>query len=289
MKRPIASFVVGTSLGLIFALGNLRAANDPLNDKGRPVAKTAALKPEETAAQMKVPPGLLATFSQLNAGEKSDALNTLVARPAHTRALLAAIDGKKIARTEITAPLARVIQGFKDKEFDAWLDKNWGSLKTSSADKQKEIERYKKFLSTEAILRADVKHGREVFERTCAVCHTLFGQGGKIGPELPGNFADADYLLQNIVDPNAIIGKDYQQVFITTKDGELHAGIIGAEDKNSVTLKTLAEPVTILRAEIQSMEVSANSMMPEGLLGTMQEPEVRDLFLYLRQQKQPGE
>src|SRR5207237_539141 len=83
------------------------------------------------------------------------------------------------------------------------------------------IERYKKFLSTAAILRADVKHGREVFERTCAVCHTLFGKGGKIGPELPGNFTDVDYLLQNIIDPNAIIGKDYQQIFITTKDGAL--------------------------------------------------------------------
>src|SRR5207248_8024507 len=114
-------------------------------------------------------------FATLNAEEKREALNTLLTREQTTRALLAAIDAGKLSRKEITAPLARVIQGFRQPEFDAWLAKNWGSLKTSAEEKQKEIERYKRFLSTDAILHADVKQGREIFQRTCAVCHTLFG------------------------------------------------------------------------------------------------------------------
>lgn len=60
-----------------------------------------------------------------------------------------------------------------------------------------------------------MKNGRAIFLRTCSACHPLFGQGGHIGPELPGNFTDSDYLLQNILDPYAIIGRDYQQTFIT--------------------------------------------------------------------------
>ena len=83
----------------------------------------------------------------------------------------------------------------------------------------------------------------------------MFGEGGKIGPELPGSFEDMDYLLQNILDPNAIIGKDYQQTFVTLKDGRLVAGVIAAEDPGSVTLKTLAEPVTVQRADIAKMNV----------------------------------
>ncbi len=235
----------------------------------------------------RIAPAIVARFAELDPAEKSAALNTLTARPASARALLAAIDAGTIPKAAITAPLARVVQGFKDAQFNAWLEKNWGSLKSTSAEKQAEIARYKKFLSPDAILLADVNHGREIFRRTCAVCHTLFGTGGKIGPELPGSFADMDYLLTNILDPNAVIGKDYQMVFVTTKSGELQAGIPAGEDANSLTLKTLAAPVTIPLSEIKSREVSPNSMMPEGLLSGLQEPEIRDLFLYLRQSKEP--
>ena len=45
----------------------------------------------------------------------------------------------------------------------------------------------------------------------------MFDAGGKIGPEIPGAIEDVDYLLQNILDPNAMIGEDYQLNSITLK------------------------------------------------------------------------
>jgi putative heme-binding domain-containing protein len=114
------------------------------------------------------------------------------------------------------------------------------------------------------------------------MCHTLFGSGGKIGPELPGAFEDVDYLLQNIVDPNAIIGKDYQQTVVQTKNGQTVLGIVAAEDAGSVTLKSLAGPVILQRADIAQLSVLDISLMPEGLLAAMKEDDVRDLFSYLR-------
>ena len=95
-----------------------------------------------------------------------------------------------------------------------------------------------------------------------------------------------DYLLQNILDPNAIIGKDYQQTFVQTKDGQIVSGIIVADDAAAVMLKTFAGLVTVQRADIASIEVSPNSLMPEGLLAVMDEESVRDLFLYLREKQQ---
>jgi putative heme-binding domain-containing protein len=234
----------------------------------------------------KIPSAVLAAFSQLDAAEKRDALNTLLARPASARALLAAIDAKQVARTEITAPLARQLQNIKDPEIEKWVAKNWGTVRTTSAEKQQQIAKFKEFLGTDAILRADAAHGRQLFTQTCAVCHTIFGEGGKIGPELPGSFEDLDYLLQNILDPNATIGKDYQQTFITTKGGQLVAGMITAEDAREVVLKTLGEPITVPRADIAEMKTSDQSMMPEGLLLALDEQGVRDLFLYLRQRQQ---
>ena len=233
-----------------------------------------------------IPAKILATFSSLDAAEKSDAINTLLARTTSARALLAAIDAKTLDRAVIGAPAARQLQSLRDPAIDAWLAKNWGAVRTSSADKQKEIAKFKEFLGTEAILRADAGHGRVLFAQRCAICHTMFGEGAKIGPELPGSFADVDYLLQNLLDPNATIGKDYQQTFVKTKDGQTVSGIVSADDASSVTLKTFAGPVTVQRADVASIELSPNSLMPEGLLLGVDEESVRDLFLYLRQKQQ---
>ena len=57
---------------------------------------------------------------------------------------------------------------------------------------------------------ADLSLGRALFAKTCAKCHTLFGVGGKVGPDITGsNRANLDYLLENILDPSAVIPKEY--------------------------------------------------------------------------------
>jgi putative heme-binding domain-containing protein len=233
-----------------------------------------------------VPSALLGALPHCEVAEKRDVLNSLLARPSSAQALIAAIDAKRVARSEITAPIARQLQNIKDPEIQKWVAKNWGAVRTSSAEKQEQIAKFKKFLGTDAILRADAVHGRTLFAQVCAACHSMFGEGGKIGPELPGSFEDVDYLLQNILDPNALVGKDYQQTFITTKSGQLLAGIIAAEDEREIVLKTLADPVTVRRGDIAEMTTSDQSMMPEGLLAALDEQGVRDLFLYLRQRQQ---
>ncbi|WP_265595039.1 PVC-type heme-binding CxxCH protein [Haloferula sp. BvORR071] len=235
----------------------------------------------------RIPVLLTTAYPKLGPKEKSTALTTFVSRPVGIEALLAAIDAKKIPAKDLTAPLARIIQAAKREDFDRWLSVNFGSLQPSNAERQKEIERYRQFLGEDAILHANAKNGRAVFERTCSACHTIFSAGGKIGPELPGNFADVEYLLQNVLDPDAVIGRDYQQTFITTKDGKLVAGVVAGEDASTVTVKTLAETVAVSKDSIAKRELSQQSMMPAGLLGTLEEPEVRDLFLYLRQSKNP--
>jgi len=236
-------------------------------------------------ADPRVEARLVPLMATLPAPEKQDALQTLTARPASVGKLLAAIDAGSLPRSILGAPTARKIQGFKNPDFDAWLEKNWGMLRSSSAQKSSEITGYKKFLSADAVARADVKRGRELFRGICAPCHQLFGAGGDIGPHLPGSFTDLDYLLQNILDPNAVIGKDYQTTYLNLTDGSLMAGIITAEDASGVTMKSpgAPAPVTVAKDRIKSRELSPNSLMPEGLLNGLEEPDVRNLFLYLRQ------
>jgi len=275
------------------ALDSLLAAQDAgalplvLAQIARPgPLRSSALRGLAVYDSAQIPAAILAAYAQLDLAEKRAALNTLVARPANARALLAAVDNKAVPKSDITAPLARQLQNIKDAKIEQWIAKNWGAVRTSSAEKQQQIAKFKKFLGTDAILRADASHGRQLYTQVCAVCHTMFGEGGKIGPELPGSFEDVDYLLQNILDPNAAIGKDYQQTFITTKNGQIVAGIIASEDERAVVLKTLGDPITVQRVDIAELKTSEQSMMPEGLLLALDEQGVRDLFRYLRQKEQ---
>ncbi len=226
-------------------------------------------------------------FAKLDSAERRAAMQAMLARPAGAKVFIAAIEARKIPKAELTAPIARQLQGLKDAALDAWLAKNFGAVSAPNEDKQKLIAKYREFVTTDLVLRADAQHGRALYAQACAACHTLFGTGGKIGPELPGAFEDLEYLLSNILDPNAIIGKDYQQTFVKTKDGQIVAGIVTEDTDRAISLKTLGGGVvTVQRADVASTEVSPLSMMPEGLLTPLHEPDVRDLFLYLRQKQQ---
>jgi putative heme-binding domain-containing protein len=155
-------------------------------------------------------------------------------------------------------------------------------VRETAADKRAIIEKYRNLLTPAFMAKADASNGRAIFTRTCAACHTLFGAGGNIGPDLTGaNRTDIGYLLENIVDPSAIIGKDYQLTIVTAKDGRVLSGIIDKESADAVILKTLTEKVVIGKAEIAKLDTLNVSMMPEGLLQTMKDTEVLDLIAYL--------
>ena len=130
---------------------------------------------------------------------------------------------------------------------------------------------------------ADASRGRAVFQKNCAACHTLFDNGGKIGPELTGSQrANLDYVLENVIDPSAVVAKEYQVTIITTKDGRTINGIIKREDARSLTVQTPNDLLTIATEDIEDKKRSPLSLMPDGVLPNLKDDEVRDLIMYLR-------
>jgi putative heme-binding domain-containing protein len=110
----------------------------------------------------------------------------------------------------------------------------------------------------------------------------LFDSGKTIGPELTGsNRANLDYLLENMLDPSAVIGKDYQLTQIVTDAGRTINGIIKEENDTAVTLQTPTDVVTIPKKEIDERELVKLSLMPEGQLKPLSAEDVRDLVAYL--------
>ncbi len=231
----------------------------------------------------KTPEKIFGIYGRLTLEEKRDALSTLASRSSFARSLLAAVERAQIPAKDLTADLIRQLRAFKDPQIEAQIAKVWGVARESSADKQKEIERYKNIVLA-AGAPPDPALGRVLFEKSCQQCHTLFDAGGQVGPNLTGsNRADLDYILQNIVDPNAVIPNDYRAWTLETKDDRVITGILKQQDPNAVTIATQTETLTIPRNEIQSLHQNELSMMPEGLLEQFSPAEVRDLIVYLKQ------
>jgi putative heme-binding domain-containing protein len=128
----------------------------------------------------------------------------------------------------------------------------------------------------------DPAHGRAVFAKVCQQCHTLFGVGRQVGPDLTGsNRADLDYVLSNVLDPSALIGKDYLAHVVATTDGRVITGIMRAEDKDTITLATANETLTLPKSEVAERKVSEQSMMPEDLWNGLSDDDIRSLVSYL--------
>ncbi|MFN0008685.1 MAG: PVC-type heme-binding CxxCH protein [Planctomycetota bacterium] len=226
---------------------------------------------------------ILARYPSLTEEERRDTLNTLSARAGWAAKLLDAIEGGALARADVGAFVARKIESLGDATLAARIGEVWGRMQASPQAKAERIAELKAFLQEPGAAEPDRARGREVFSRTCEQCHTLFGVGGSVGPDLTGsNRADLDYLLSNAVDPNAVVGKDYLATIVWMQDGRLVTGIARSETESSITLRTENEDVVVARDEIEAVKLSDLSTMPEGLLDALTRSEIRDLVGYLR-------
>lgn len=229
-----------------------------------------------------VGPAVVAAYARLNDSEKRDAINTLVARPSTANTLFDAIERGEIPRTDVHAYHVQQLLGFKDEVLARRISMVWGEVRATAKDKQALIASHKSKLTAARLQSADLSNGRRLFVKTCAACHTLFGEGGKIGPDITGsNRANLDYLLENILDPSAIVGKDYRMTILALSDGRVVSGLIQKETDSAVTLRTINDTVVVARSDIEDRKLSELSLMPEGQLNQLSADEQRDLIAYL--------
>jgi putative heme-binding domain-containing protein len=164
----------------------------------------------------------------------------------------------------------------------------WGPIDQLAGDMATAYKRYQHLLTDKAMAGADLVNGKVLFQRTCSSCHTLYGEGGKIGPDITGsNRSNLSYLLNNLIEPSSEIQDDYRMVVITSRDGRTYSGNIIAENDRQITLRVIGQDQLVLnKSDIQSQETAAVSMMPEGLLQTLTDKQVVDLVGYLRTHEQ---
>ncbi len=249
--------------------------------------QTAALRGLASYDDTKTPQVILKAYPSFNTEAKRDALATLTSRLAYAKELMQAVATKKIPATDLSADLVRQLLNFNDKSIEKQLGQFWGTVRTTPADRRKLIAQWKNALSTPEAMKADLHLGRAVFAKTCQQCHTLYGVGAKIGPEITGaNRANLDYLLENILDPSAVIPKEYAATTIALLNGRSVLGIVKSETPAAVQIQTATELLTIARSDIETVRPSAVSMMPDDLLKPLKQHEIAALFAYLKHPQQ---
>ena len=235
----------------------------------------------------KTPQSILAILQKLDTAGKRDTLTTLASRVSYAKALMSAIDKGEVKANELPADIVRQLRAHGQKDINTKLDKVWGVSRSTPKAKLKEIAKYKKLLEAEPAKLVNLSRGRVLFQRTCAQCHKLYGEGGEIGPDITGsNRNNLNYLLTNMLDPNAEIPNDYRTTILRTKDNRVLVGVVRRSEGQSVTLATPDEVVTIAKSDVASIEQQDFSMMPEGLLLVFKRGELRDLIDYLRGSRQ---
>ena len=278
-RQALRTLVTGGGEDLVARLHNLVGDRTLVNEAVRGLANFD---------DPQTPKLILDNYGRLDPEGKALAVNTLVSRPVYARALLEAIAAGRISRSDISAFHARQIRSFDDDLLTAELTKVWGETRVTDADKRKLIERYRTLLTAEQLAGANLAAGRALFNKSCANCHVLYGQGKTAGPDLTGsNRRNLDYLLENIIDPSASVAVDFRMVVVVTKTGRVITGLVVEKTEKTLTLAGQSDVrMVVERADIEEMQSTQSSLMPEGLFQTLSDDQIRDLAAYLMSTEQ---
>jgi putative heme-binding domain-containing protein len=208
-----------------------------------------------------------------------------------------------LARSEWTTPLLDAIEQGKARLADLSLDQKQALANHPSrriadrakrllaaggglpnADRQKVLDELKPL--TEA--KGDAAAGKVVFKNQCAKCHTHSGEGAKIGPDLTGMAVHPKHeLLTHLIDPSRNVEGNFRVYSVLTLDGIALSGLLAPETKTSIELiDSEAKRHIVQREDIQNLQASAKSLMPEGFEKQVKPEEIRDLLEFLTQRGQ---
>lgn len=207
------------------------------------------------------------------------ALAALSGRADSTHAMLDAISAGKITSVGFPISVRRSLATSGDKAIRDHAFKVLGAWKEASDDVKALIAAKRK-----ACLEGepDLAMGKMLFASTCATCHTFYGGGQKVGPELIGSGrSNLDAILANVIDPNQIIGNGYEAINVTTKDNRVLSGRMTEDTPSHVKLLSIggAEQV-VPRDQIAKVENTHQSMMPMGF-GALPDDAFRSLIWYV--------
>ncbi len=243
---------------------------------------TAALIALQRFDDERIARTILERYAALPVAARQVAQSVLVSRPSWARLFLAAIEKATIDRADVDPDTVNRLLIVPDEEVQRLVRKLWpGAGAVGGQQLQRAMTRV---LQAAQQPGGDPYNGRRVFLNVCGKCHKLFGEGGVVGPDLTTyERRDTQRLALQIVNPSLEIREGFEPYAILTTDGRILVGIIQDRDERLILLRTSdGALVTVRRDEIEELVRQPKSIMPEGLLDSLTDEQIRDLFTYLR-------
>jgi putative heme-binding domain-containing protein len=266
------------------AMGTASLLQSLVNDRAVQTVAIPGLAVFDDASTPKI---LLNRYRGLDRPQKDDAVEVLTKRAAYALELLKAVKNNQVAREDISAQQARQLENLGSPEVSQLLEQVWGVVQVSTAQQQQRLQSVKEMVLDAKSESVNLSAGRALYQKRCANCHRLFGEGEKIGPELTGSGrANLDYILQNVVTPSAVVAAGYRVSVIATSDGRVLTGIVRDESAQVLSIQTAKERVRLQKNDVEQVKVSSVSLMPDNLLKDLGDQQIRDLLAYLASPRQ---
>jgi putative heme-binding domain-containing protein len=231
---------------------------------------------------------LLGEYPKLAPELQPLAVDVIMQRERWARKLLDAVFANKLPKTVLNANHLRKILDSNDRDALWAVEKAFGRVREErSPERERVVAEMSGYLRDHM---GDPHRGQVVFRNLCAQCHTIYGEGGAVGPDITANGrASFEQLLSNVFDPSLVIGPGYQVTTVVTKDGRNLTGLVAEDNEQRLVLRMPGEgEETVARNNVKYTRVSKLSMMPEGLETALDRKDLSDLFAFLALDNPPA-
>lgn len=129
--------------------------------------------------------------------------------------------------------------------------------------------------------------GHAVFLKNCAMCHSIKGQGGAIGPQLDGvGKWGVSPLTEKILDPNRNISENFRNYTLKMRDGKILSGLYRRDEGQVIVFADNAgQEFSVSKQDILERKASKVTLMPSQFVNTIPVDEFNALLSFLLSQK----
>ena len=243
---------------------------------------SAALTALQAFDDLRVGQSVVKSLNGIPGDARLVAETLLGSRPLWAIELLEAVDRGELKPEDVSDTALRKILLHDNSRINELVAKHWGSVTGATTEEmRKEVERLMAIVESAS---GNPKKGKVLYMENCGKCHTLFTEGGQVGPDLTSFKRDnLERVMINVVNPSLEIREGFENYIIITTDGRVVNGFLADKDSQVVVLRGVdGQNLIFRRDEIEDMRAIKRSVMPEGTVKKLTDQQIRDLFAYLR-------
>lgn len=228
---------------------------------------------------------LLSTLPLAPSGLQRGIAVALSTTKAGSEALLEAVKaGKASPRVLQESPVQIRMNNAGISDLEKRVNELTAGLPPADEAMQAAIDRRRQLFNES---HAEAAAGKAIFQKTCAPCHQVGGEGAKVGPQLDGvGVRGLDRILEDVLDPNRNVDQAFRSTTLALADGRVINGLLLREEGDVLVMADAqGKEQRISSSEVDERKVVPLSPMPANVVEPLSETEFSQLLAYLLSQR----